>query len=95
MVILLDINTLNGNACAGEDLQIVVTPSGGTPSYTFTWTGIYNFFLPMEFQIRILILHIPGNYQVIIHVADINGNLSADTCQCHCSSQSLGSNLST
>jgi gliding motility-associated-like protein len=79
VVILLDINTLDGNACAGEELRIVVNPSGGTPSYTFTWTGDIQYLSANGISDPYFNSSIPGNYQLIIHVADINGNVSADT----------------
>ncbi len=94
VVILLDINTLNGNACAGEDLHVVVTPTGGTPSYTFTWTGDIQYLSANGISDPYFNSPIPGNYQLIIHVADINGNVSADTISVSCSSQSLYANIS-
>ncbi len=79
VVILLDMNTRDGNACAGDDLQIIVTPSGGTPSYTFTWTGDIQYLSANGISDPYFNSAIPGQYLLIISVADINGNISADT----------------
>jgi len=78
-VIILDINTTPGNACTGEDIQLSVLPTGGTPSYTFTWGGDIQYLSGTGISNPIFNSSLPGAYSLTISVTDINGNHSEDT----------------
>jgi PKD repeat protein len=80
-VIVLDINTTQGVACVGSDLQLSVIPSGGTPSYTFSWSGDVQYLSAVNSSNPVFNSATPGIYRVSVMVSDINGNQSADTIQ--------------
>jgi gliding motility-associated-like protein len=72
VVVALDVTNIG---CTGnEDGTIVVTASGGTPAYTYEWTGTDGFFAfgPVINQLA------PGTYCVI--ASDANGCRSVETC---------------
>jgi gliding motility-associated-like protein len=80
-VIVLDINTTQGEACVGSGLQLSVIPTGGTPSYTFTWGGDVQHLSAVNISNPVFNSPTPGAYWVSVLVTDINGNHSADTIQ--------------
>ncbi len=80
-IIVLDINILQGEACVGTDMPLSVTPSGGTPSYTFTWGGDVQYLSAVNISNPVFNAPTPGDYMVSVMVSDINGNHSADTIQ--------------
>ncbi len=80
-VIMLDINTINGDVCTRADLPLSVLPSGGTPSYTFTWGGDIQYLSAAGISNPIFSSSVPGTYRLTVSVSDINGNHSEDTIQ--------------
>ncbi len=79
VVILLDIHAGNGEVCQGDRLHLFVTPSGGTPSYTFTWSGDAQYLSANGISDPWFSAAVPGNYRLYVQVSDINGNHSSDT----------------
>jgi len=78
-LIILDINTTNGQVCRGSDLQLSVSPTGGTPSYSFIWGGDTQFLSSVNISNPVFSSMVPGTYQVTVTVNDINLNHSSDT----------------
>ena len=78
-VIVLDINTTQGEVCTGTDLQLSVSPSGGTPSYTFVWDGDTQYLSSVNSSNPVFISPVPGNYMITVTVSDINANKASDT----------------
>ncbi len=78
-VIILNINATHERACAGTDLQLSVTPSGGTPSYTFIWGGDTQYLSAVNSSNPVFVSPAPGNYMLTIKVNDINANEASDT----------------
>ncbi len=80
-IIVLNINKLKEDACAGDYLQLNVVPAGGTPSYTFKWTGDSIYLSDTDISNPVFLAQQPGTYQVGITVTDINGNQASDTIE--------------
>jgi gliding motility-associated-like protein len=78
-VIVLDISTTQATACVGTDLPLSVIPAGGTPSYTFTWSGDVQYLSATNSSNPVFNSSAPGAYQVSVMVSDINGNHTSDT----------------
>jgi gliding motility-associated-like protein len=78
-LIVLDINTTQGEACAGNNLQLSVAPSGGTPSYTIVWSGDTQYLNPVNSSNPVFASPVPGAYMLVVTVSDINGNKASDT----------------
>jgi len=78
-VIVLDIITTQAEACAGSGFPLSVTPTGGTPSYTFTWGGDIQYLSAVNISNPVFTSQIPGQYLVSVTVRDINGNHNNDT----------------
>jgi gliding motility-associated-like protein len=78
-LIVLDITTTQEDACVGTGLQLSVTPSGGTPSYTFSWGGDAQYLSAVDISNPVFNAPTAGVYWVSVMVTDINGNHSADT----------------
>ncbi|MBN1158043.1 MAG: PKD domain-containing protein [Bacteroidales bacterium] len=78
-IIVLNISMIQDEVCAGENLQLAVLPSGGTPSYTFEWTGDTQYLSSVSVSNPIFNTGNPGIYDLGITVTDINGNPASDT----------------
>jgi PKD repeat protein len=78
-VILIDLNITMGETCVGEDLQITANPSGGTPSYTITWTGDIQFLSNADIGNPVFNASVPGTYHLHVSVTDINANQADDS----------------
>jgi gliding motility-associated-like protein len=78
-VIVLDISTTQAEACVGTGLPLSVTPTGGTPSYTFAWSGDVQYLSSVNTSNPVFTCPNPGQYQVSVTVSDINGHHAGDT----------------
>jgi gliding motility-associated-like protein len=80
-LIVLDISPATGQACMDIPLQLAVMPTGGTPSYTFSWSGDISKLSADDISNPVFLSHTPGIYNLYITVTDINGNHSTDSLQ--------------
>jgi gliding motility-associated-like protein len=78
-LIVLNIHPLSGNGCTNTPLELSVTPTGGTPSYTFEWTGDIQYLSSVNISDPVFTAPLAGNYSLIIKVTDINLNETSDT----------------
>ena len=78
-VIVLDISTTQGEVCAGTDLPLTVTPTGGTPAYTFAWGGDTQYLSSVNSSNPVFKAPLPGSYLLTVTVSDINANHATDT----------------
>jgi PKD repeat protein len=78
-VIVLDISTTHGEVCVGTGLQLSVTVTGGTPSYTFAWGGDTQYLNSVNSSNPVFTSTNPGNYMLTVTVSDINANQTSDT----------------
>ncbi len=73
-ILFINLNILSGEICAGQPLQINAEASGGTPSYTFEWTGDTAFLNTKGSSDPLFSADAPGNYNLFLRVYDVNGN---------------------
>jgi gliding motility-associated-like protein len=78
-VILLDISASGGRACLNNDLPIFVSPSGGTPSYSFAWGGATQYLNSTNVSNPVFNSPVAGSFMLTVTVNDINLNHSTDT----------------
>lgn len=78
-LIMLNLNTTRGETCAGVSLQLSASPTGGTPSYTFLWSGDTQHLSAVDLSNPVFNAPVAGNYQVAVLVTDINGYHASDT----------------
>jgi gliding motility-associated-like protein len=78
-LIVLNINTTQEEVCVGNDLQLSVVPTGGTPSYTFDWGGDTQYLNSVNSSNPVFTSPVQGSFMLTIKVSDINGNHSSDT----------------
>ena len=78
-LLYVNINITNGNMCIGEDMQILALPAGGTPSYTFSWSGDIEYLSATDVSNPVFNPDIPGTYSLYIEVTDINLNKVNDS----------------
>lgn len=78
-LISLNIFPASGSGCINTPLKLSVIPSGGTPSYTFQWTGDTQYLSSVSISDPVFTAPLPGNYSLVITVSDINLNQASDT----------------
>ncbi len=78
-LLFINLNIIEGHVCAGEDLQISAVPSGGTPSYSFEWTGDTYLLSGTDISNPVFNSAFPGTYHLYITVLDINLNRITDS----------------
>jgi gliding motility-associated-like protein len=78
-VIALNIIARHQNACSGSNLPLSVSPTGGTPSYTFAWGGDIQYLNSVNTSNPVFNSPVPGSYLLTITVNDINLNHATDT----------------
>ena len=78
-LIVLDTDPVQGQGCINTDLQLSVTPTGGTPSYTFSWGGDIQYLNALNISNPVFTSAQAGTYMLTITVHDINLNHSTDT----------------
>lgn len=78
-LLYINLNLTQGNICVGENLQIAAIPSGGTPSYSFSWTGDSYLLSATDISNPVFNSNNPGNYHLFLSVMDINLNVIHDT----------------
>jgi gliding motility-associated-like protein len=82
-VIILDISPVDGAACINTALQLSVTPTGGTPSYTFDWTGAVQYLSSVNTPNPVFLSPVTGTFMLMVTVNDINLNHTTDTLWIH------------
>jgi gliding motility-associated-like protein len=80
-VIVLDINTTLAEGCEDTDLPLSVNPSGGTPSYSFSWGGDSRYLSAVNTSNPVFHSPVQGNFAVTVTVTDINGYHTSDTIE--------------
>ncbi|MFO7655923.1 MAG: PKD domain-containing protein, partial [Bacteroidales bacterium] len=78
-LMFINLNIISGNVCAGDLVQIAAVPSGGTPSYSFEWTGATGFLSATNISNPVFSSDIPGIYKLYLEVMDINLNRISDS----------------
>jgi gliding motility-associated-like protein len=78
-LLFINLNITHGNVCVDEDLQVSAIPAGGTPSYSFSWTGNSEFLSATDISNPVFNSDIPGIYDLYITVTDINLNTITDS----------------
>lgn len=78
-IMFINLNIINSNVCVGEDVQISAVPSGGTPSYSFEWSGATQFLSATDISNPVFSSGVPGNYKLYLDVMDINLNRISDS----------------
>ncbi|MFP4060395.1 MAG: PKD domain-containing protein [Bacteroidales bacterium] len=80
-IIDIDLNTGEYKTCRYEPLRLTATPSGGTPAYTFHWTGDTFYLSSTKISNPDFDTRMPGNYSLFVKITDINGYSVIDTIQ--------------
>jgi gliding motility-associated-like protein len=80
-VIVLDVKPTPAETCVGTNLQLSVTATGGTPSYTFRWGGDTQLLSATNVSNPVFRSLTPGTYNMAITVTDINSYSSTDSIQ--------------
>jgi gliding motility-associated-like protein len=78
-LLYINLNIIEGSVCAFESQQIVAMPSGGTPSYTFNWTGDTEYLSATNISNPVFMSGDPGIYKLYINITDINLNSASDS----------------
>ncbi len=78
-IIALNISNTEPQACVGTGLQLAVNPTGGTPSYTFTWGGSTAYLDRTDASNPVFTAPTAGHYMLTVEVRDINANSASDT----------------
>lgn len=78
-LLFVNLNIISGNVCAYESQQIIAMPSGGTPSYTFNWTGDTEYLSSTGISNPVFVSGDAGIYKLYVTVIDINLNTVTDS----------------
>jgi gliding motility-associated-like protein len=78
-LLYVNLNVLEGQICEDEHFQITATPSGGTPSYTFQWSGDTQYLSATGVSNPVFTSSIPGIYRLRVDVTDINFTTACDS----------------
>jgi gliding motility-associated-like protein len=78
-LLYVNLNVINGQICAGEHFQITATPSGGTPSYAFQWSGDTEYLSATNISNPVFVSSSAGIYRLRVNVTDINFNSASDS----------------
>ncbi len=78
-LLFVNLNIITGNICAWESQQIIAMPSGGTPSYTFNWTGDTEYLSSASISNPVFVSGTAGIYKLYVTVTDINLNTVTDS----------------
>ena len=78
-LLYINLNITSGSICVDEDLQISAVPAGGTPSYSFEWTGDTQFLSATDISNPVFNAGIQGSYRLYLKVTDINLNMISDS----------------
>jgi PKD repeat protein len=78
-LLYINLNVTSGNVCIDENLQISAIPAGGTPSYSFEWTGDTQFLSATNISNPVFNADIQGSYRLYVKVTDINLNMISDS----------------
>jgi len=65
-LIALNISTTQEEACVQDDLQLSVNPTGGTPSYTFTWEGDVQYLSAVNISNPVFNSPVSGSYWFLL-----------------------------
>lgn len=77
--ILVDIGTYNQNACTGVDYQIKPWLFGGTPPYTYNWTGDTEYLSTTTSLFTTFTPPGTGVFRLYVEVADVNLKTTRDS----------------
>ena len=80
-LLYINLTPVSGKACVGNNLQITAVPSGGTPSYTFLWTGDTQYLSATDVSNPVFNAESPGTYTFYLRVIDINGKEATDSLE--------------
>lgn len=78
-LIVLNIEPFPMEVCEGSNININVLPIGGTPAYSFIWTGATGYLSAPNVANPIFRGTVPGQYPLRVEVTDINGNKAVDS----------------
>ena len=78
-LLYVNLNVIYGSVCVDESLQITAVPAGGTPSYTFNWTGDTEYLSATDISNPVFIADTSGIFKLYIEVTDINLNKVNDS----------------
>jgi len=78
-LLYINLNIISGSICIDENLQISAVPAGGTPSYSFEWTGDTQFLSATDISNPVFNADIQGFYRLYLKVTDINLNMISDS----------------
>lgn len=75
----INLNITNEDVCKDENIQISAVPAGGTPSYSFEWTGATQYLSADNISNPVFNSDIQGLFKLYLKVMDINLNTITDS----------------